>query len=193
VQLIIAAVSGFSILAVLLYLLRRPTGVEHAGNEAAEPSASASAAPPAAIVRTKVENQEKPPVRVKVGQVQRFRCGSSPKNLASEPGLCDSLPFFEQSIVKAVLENPDCAPKQKEEGTINYALAIDFRNREVKIYPGKSGSWRGPQAKKATDCIKKAFPAPAWDTMAHQYRYYVIALLATYPADSTTAELPDFK
>jgi hypothetical protein len=194
VQLIIAAISGFSILAVLLYLLRRPSGVEHAGaDETPEPPASASSGPPAAIVRTKVESPEKPPVRVKVGTVQRQRCGSSPKNLASEPGLCDSLPFFEQSLVKAVLENPDCAPKQKEEGTISYALSIDFRNHETKLYPGKSGSWRGPQAKKAVECVKRALPAPTWDTMGHQYRYYLISLLATYPAESTTADLPDFK
>jgi hypothetical protein len=194
VQLIIAVVSGFSILAVLLYLLRRPTGVEHTGaDEPTEPSASASAAPPATVVRTKVETPEKAPARVKVGTVQRQRCGSSPKNLASEPGLCDSLPFFEQALVKAVLENPDCAPKQKEEGTISYALSIDFRNHETKLYPGKSGSWRGPQAKKATDCVKRAIPAPTWDTMGHQYRYYLISLVATYPAESTTADLPDFK
>jgi len=192
-QLIIAAVSAFSILAVLLYLWRRPSGLEHAAKEdAAEPSASASAAPPA-IVRTKVDAPQKPPLRVKVGTVQRVRCGASPKNLASEPGLCDALPFFEQSLTKAVLENPDCAPKAKEEGTINYALAVDFRNREAKLYPGKSGSWKGPQAKKAAECVKKALPAPTWDTMGHQYRYYLIALLATYPADSTAAVLPDFK
>lgn len=194
VQLIIAVVSGFSILAVLLYLLRRPTGVEHTGtDEPTEPSASASAAPPAAVVRTKVDTPEKPLSRVKVGTVQRQRCGSSPKNLASEPGLCDSLPFFEQALVKAVLENPDCAPKQKEEGTISYALSIDFRNHETKLYPGKSGSWRGPQAKKAAECVKRAIPAPTWDTMGHQYRYYLISLVATYPAESTTADLPDFK
>jgi hypothetical protein len=194
VQLIIAGVFGFSILAVLLYLMRRPSGLEHAArDDAASPSSSASAAAPSAIVRTKVETQEKPPVRVKVSTVQRLRCGSSPKNLASEPGLCDSLAFFEQAIVKAVLENPDCAPKAKEEGTINYALAVDFRNREFKLYPGRSGSWKGPQAKKAAECVKRALPAPTWDTMGHQYRYYLIALLATYPAASNAAELPDFK
>jgi hypothetical protein len=194
VQLIIAVVSAFSILAVLLYLLRRPTGVEHAGaDEPAEPSASASAAPPAAVVRTKVESSEKAPARVKVGTVQRQRCGSSPKNLASEPGLCDALPFFEQALVKAVLENPDCAPKQKEEGTISYALSLDFRNHETKLYPGKSGSWRGPQAKKAAECVKRAITAPTWDTMGHQYRYYLISVVATYPAESTAADLPDFK
>lgn len=192
-QIVIATVFGFSILAVLLYLWRRPSGLEHAAHdEASEPSASASAAP-SAIVRTKVEAPQKPPVRVKVGTVQRLRCGSSSTHLASEPGLCDSLPFFEQALVKAVLENPDCAPKEKDEGTINYALAIDFRGREIKLYPGKSGSWKGPQAKKATECIKRTLPAPTWDTMGHQYRYYLIALLATYPAESTAADLPDFK
>src|ERR1051325_9474394 len=74
-QIIIATVFGISILAVLLYLLRRPSGAEHeARDDAAEPSASALAAAPSAIVRTSLEAPQKAPVRVKVGTVQRQRC-----------------------------------------------------------------------------------------------------------------------
>src|SRR5262245_1995939 len=67
-QLLIAIVFGFTVLAVLLYLWRRPSGTEHAEHDGAA-AASASAAPAPVILRTKVEEPKKaPPPPVKLGQ-----------------------------------------------------------------------------------------------------------------------------
>jgi hypothetical protein len=192
-QLVIALVLGFTILAVILYLWRRPSGTEHAAHDPAEPSASA-AAPPPPIVRTKVEAPKKPPPRVKVSAVQHLLCGASAKLSGGESSLCDSLPFFEQGLEKAITDTAaDCVPKAKEEGTINFVLIVDFRNHEVRVYPGRSGSWKGKAAKKAAECVKHALSAPTWDTLAHQYRYYRLSMLATYPADVTEEGLPTFQ
>lgn len=193
-QLVIALVLGFTILAVLLYLMRRPSGTEHDGHDAmAEPSASALAPPPS-IVRTKVEPPKKPVERVKVGAVQRLRCGASAKLSGGEGSLCDSLPFFEQALTKAVTDSVDCAPKGKEEGSINYVLVVDFRAHALRLYPGRSGSWKGKQAKAAAECVKRALPAPTWDTLTHQYRHYMLAVLATYPALGPSGDgLPTFQ
>ena len=192
-QLVIALVLGFTILAVILYLWRRPSGTEHATHEATEPSASATAVLPP-IVRTKVEVPKKPPPRVKVGAVQHLLCGASPKLASGETSLCDSLPFFEQGLEKAITDTaPDCVPKAKEEGNINFVLVVDFRNHDARVYPGRSGTWKGKSAKKAAECVKHAMSAPAWDTIAHQYRYYRLSMLATYPADTTDEGLPSFQ
>jgi len=92
-------------------------------------SPSASAAPPPTILRTKVTPKETPPVpRVKIGAVQHLKCGASPKLFAGESSLCDSLPFFEQSLVKAIDEKSDCAPKAKEEP----AIYFDFDSSLLK-------------------------------------------------------------
>lgn len=193
-QLAIAFILGTTILAVLLYLMRRPSAVEHDARDApAEPSASAVPAAPT-IVRTPVAPKEKPPVpRVKIGAVQHVKCGASPKFLSSESSLCDSLPFFEQALIKAIDEKVDCAPKAKEEGSINYVMIVNFRTHDFRVYPGRSGSWRGKQAKQAAECIKHALPAPTWDSLIHQYRYYVFAVLATYPKQAADDGLPNFQ
>jgi len=82
-QLAIAFILGTTILAVLLYMMRRPSAVDHDSHDApAEPSASAAPAP--VIVRTPVAPKEKPPVlRVKIGAVQHVKCGASPKLFAA--------------------------------------------------------------------------------------------------------------
>jgi hypothetical protein len=192
-QLVIALVFGFTILAVILYLWRKPNGTEHAAHDAAEPSASA-VVPLAPIVRTKVDPPKKPVPRVRVSQVQHLKCGASPKASGGEGSLCDSLPFFEQAFERAIVDTAaDCVPQPKEEHTINFVLVVDFRNHEARVYAGRSGSWKGKAAKKATECAKHALSAPAWDTLAHQYRYYMLSILATYPAASTVDGLPTFE
>jgi hypothetical protein len=120
--------------------------------------------------------------RVRLGPPQRIKCSAGASVRGQESGLCDSLPALEQGLAKAIRENVDCAPKTGKEGTINFVLTVDFTNRRLHVFPGASGSWRGPQARRATQCVKKALPPPAWDSMSHQYRYYSIAVLATYPA-----------
>jgi hypothetical protein len=192
-QLVIALVLGFSVLAVVLYLWRRPSGTEHRHDAAADPSASAVPVVPGPIVRTRLEEPQKPAARVKLGTVQRVKCGATPRLTAPDNGLCDALPFFEQALSKAVEDGVDCAPKSKEDGSISYVLIVDFRNRELRMYPGKSGTFHGPQAKKAVECVKKTLPAPTWDTMAHQYRYYMLSLLASYPGVVANEDGPDFK
>lgn len=190
-QLVIALVCGFTILAVMLYLWRRPSGTEHAESASAEPSASAAPAVPA-IVRTRVEEPKQKPPQVKLGTVSHVKCGASAKLIAGEGSLCDSLPPFEQALQKAITETIDCAPKSPTEGTINYVLLVDYKNRDFRVYPGRSGSWRGKQAKKATECVKRAMGAPSFEG-PHQYRHYVLAVLATYPPQADATGLPNFE
>jgi hypothetical protein len=174
--LVVAAVILLVIVAVPLYLLRRPTGgvrAAGAGASASAASASASVAPPPSSLLPK------PPERLKLGSPQKVRCGAA-ANRGAEGNLCDSLPFFEQGLASAIQSTLDCAPQLKTEGTINYVLNIDFGKKKVHVFPGASGSWRGPQARRASKCVQRALPAVDWATVAHQHRHYSIALMATY-------------
>jgi hypothetical protein len=188
---LVALVFGFTILAVLLYLWRSPATEGAAASDAGATPAPSAEVP--TIVRTKVEPEKKAAPRLQVGPPQRIKCGAPPTRTAAQDSLCDSLPFFEKELARAIEQTLDCAPSQKEEGTINYVMAIDFRTHEVRIYPGQSGSWRGKQAKKAAECVKRALSAPTWATISHQYRYYLIAIQASYPARVDDDGLPDFK
>jgi len=192
-QLVIAFVLGTTLLAVMLYLWRKPSAAPRDAHDVVVPSASASAEAPA-IVRTPVAPKEKEKApRVKIGAAQRLKCGASPRALTGEASVCDSLPFFEQSLAKAIDEKVDCVPGGKDEGSINYVLTVDFRTHDIHLYPGRSGTWHGKQGKSATECVKKALPPPTWNSLMHQYRYYVIAILATYPKKAPEDGLPNFQ
>jgi hypothetical protein len=175
-QLVVLGVVALVIVAVPLYLVRRPSGSdkkEAASASASVGSAAASAAPaPSALL-------PKPPERLKLGAPQRVRCGAAASG-GNEGNLCDSLPFFEQALATAIQSSVECAPKVNSEGSINYVLSIDFGAKKLHVFPGASGSWRGKQARRATDCVKKALPPPDWTTITHQYRHYAIAILASY-------------
>jgi hypothetical protein len=190
-QIVVALVVVCVLIAVPLYLLRRP------GGKAANPATSASAsahgdagAAPSTSAGTALTPLDagKPPERLRVGAVQRVRCGASAGG-GHEGNICDSVPAFEEALSKAVRDNPDCTPKANEPGTINYVLTVDFSKKALHLFPGASGGWRGKQARRAITCIKRAFVQPDWTTMQHQYRFYTIAVLATYfPASGPPAD-----
>jgi len=191
-QIVVALVAVCILIAVPLYLLRRP-----GGKSAAIASASAmldAGKPPAlpgsaGAVVTPLDGG-KPAERLRVAAVQHVRCGAS-ANGGHEGNVCDSVPFFEEALSKAVRENPDCAPKANEQGTVNYVLTVDFQRKSLHLFPGASGQWRGKQARRAVNCIKRAFVSPDWSNTQHQYRFYTIAVLATYlPANAPAPGTP---
>ena len=191
-QIVVALVAVCVLIAVPLYLLRRPGGKSAATAGSASAGLDAGSAPLAASSATTVTPLDagKPPDRLRVGPVQHVRCGASAGG-GHEGNVCDSVPFFEEALSKAVLANPDCAPKQSESGTLNYVLTVDFQRKSLHLFPGASGGWRGKQARRAVQCIKRAFQQPDWSTIQHQYRFYTIAVLATYfpanaPANTAT-------
>jgi hypothetical protein len=113
--------------------------------------------------------------------VQRVKCSASAAVRGQEGELCDALEPLEAAFREAIAKAVDCAPKTGSEGTINYVLTLDFRNKKKNVFPGASGEWKGPQARRAAVCVEKAFRAPNWDNVRHQYNYYMLAILATYP------------
>lgn len=185
-QLVVAGVVCVILIAVPLYLLRRPSATTGAVASASA-SVSAPHLPPAPVaVDAGAVPPPKPTERVRLAPPQRVKCGANAASARIEGGLCDSLPSIEQGLVTAIKASLDCAPKRKEEGSINFVVSVDFNQRRFHVFPGASGSWRGPQARKATECANRAFPNPDWGAIAHQYRYYWVAVLATYPLAGTT-------
>ncbi|HEY2405140.1 MAG TPA: hypothetical protein VGI10_04010 [Polyangiaceae bacterium] len=192
-QIVVALVVVCILIAVPLYLVRRPNG-----KAAPAPSASAlvdmgklgvppagSAAAPEAV------DAGKPPEKIRLSTVQHVRCGAS-ANAGHEGNLCDAVPFFEDALTRAVRDNPDCGPKKIDaEGTLNYVLTIDFQKKSVHLFPGASGKWHGKQARKSTTCVKHALSAPDWSLLQHQHRFYTIAVLATYLPTTPSPAAPD--
>lgn len=176
-QVVIALSAVLVLLAVPLYLLRRPSEV---------PPPEVDTAPSAFAPTVPVEETTKSDERLELGQPVRVKCGPSAKATGQRGALCDQLPFFESALSAAVKQAVDCAPRTAEGGSINYVLQLDFDRRSMHVFPGASGSWKGPQARRAATCVKQALATPNWETQRHQYRYYEIAVLATYPPPGPT-------
>jgi hypothetical protein len=189
-QAVIAGMIALVLFAVPLYLLRRP----------ATPLVAAPAptsAPAARGFGGVVRDEASPDAgagspAVQLSPVQRVRCGSSPRTLAAEGSLCDALPPLERALARAIEQNVECAPRTSKGGTLNYVLEVDFDRRQVSMFAGQSGSWRGPQARTAARCVLRQLPAVDWERIDHQYRYYAIAIMGTYPAPDPLEELPVF-
>jgi hypothetical protein len=173
-QTILAMAVAVLIIALPLYLLRRPRS----------PTATAREQVPTTFVPSvpSVPTEPKRDERLILGPIERVRCGPSPGAVGQAGRSCDALPFFEQALTEAIDNAVDCAPRTREGGTLNYVLKIDFAQKQMHVFPGASGSWRGPQARHATKCVKHGLKAPEWDKIEHQFRYYELAILAKYQA-----------
>jgi hypothetical protein len=185
-QLVVFAVLVVLIVAIPLYLLRQPTTGSDNG-----PIPEKTARDPG-LIRSQPD-AGKPATKVELGELQRVQCSSSPAKKGNEGPLCDGLPQIEKAFKDAVSANASCAPRTGKSGTINFVLSVDFQSKQLNVFPGASGQWKGPQAKAAAECVERALPEIKWDETQHRYRYYMIALLATYPAPDPTEGFPAFE
>lgn len=175
-QIVVALVVALTLVAVPLYLMRRPSALRQTPVDAGVPDATAPISSARVLEAPDAGN---PPERLRLAPPQRVRCGATPRG-GQEGALCDQLVVLEEALAAAIRNTQSCAPKVKQPGTINYVLTVDFTTRALHVFPGASGELRGPQARRATACVKRAIAKPDWDALRHQYRHYTIAVLATY-------------
>ena len=187
-QVIVALVCAAMLIAVPLYLWRKPS--TKATQAAA--SASASSGMQAELKAPAAAAGAAPAPRLTLGAVQKVRCGATPSASQREGTLCDTLGPFEDALKKAILSSEECAPKAKTKGSINFVLTIDFAHKKLHVFPGASGDWHGKIARRATSCVSNAVKIADWN-IPHQYRHYAIAVLATYagpPANDVATPAP---
>ncbi len=184
-QLVVAAVGIMLIVAVPLYFLRRPS----TSDSAAE---AHSAAERSRLIRTTIEAGA-PKVEVKLGVIQRLKCSAAFNKEGNEGSLCDRLPSLESQFEKAVKDAVECAPNTGKGGSINFVLSADFNQKRLNVFPGASGSWKGPQAKATAKCVQRAVENTPWLETPHNYRFYLLGLMANYPAPDPMGMVPEFE
>jgi hypothetical protein len=191
VQLIIALVAGLVLVAVPLYLWRRPGASKHDSVDGGADAAVVEAGPlpdattnllAAALDGGSVSSGDIALEKVKMVKCQRPGPGKT------TPDMCDRQPFFEEALVKAVLENVSCAPKVPKGGSVSFAMKIDFKKKSFHVWAGRSGTIRAKRAAPVIECISRAIPTPNWEALAHQYTVYTIAVQATYPPNEKASE-----
>ncbi len=184
-QVILLAVGVALLLSIPLYLLRTP-----AEQTKKEPSGDAPLGFAPSVPAGTVEDEKDELVEME--EAVLVKCASRPGIRGKSGRLCDRIESIEKSLRTAITETYDCAPRTGEEGTLNYVLTVDFAAHKLRVFPGASGSWKGPQARRATQCVKRALSAPDWEKLPHEYGYYEIAVMTTYKPPPPT-EAPMFE
>jgi len=182
-QMVLLAVGVILLLAVPLYVLRTPADKPQRPTEGAAPLGFAPSIP----AGTEEKQEDKALV---LSEPTMVKCAASPTATPKSGRLCDALLPVTKSLLTAIRDSADCAPRTGEEGSLNYVLTVDFTQHRLHVFPGASGTWKGPQARRATQCVKRALSAPDWEKLTHEHAYYEIAVLATYkPPPPTEAPL----
>jgi hypothetical protein len=178
VQMIISLVVGLVLVAVPLYLWRRPQQVESgaAGATSASASGPVTYVPPAAVSALKP--------KVKLSPFKTIRC-VDPGPSKTPPERCDHVTYFEDALSRSIQENVICAPSTKAGANISFVMDLDFRRKKLKIYRGKSSSLSRGRTKELFRCVKRGMPTPEWGSIPHQHARYVVSAKASYPPSET--------
>ncbi|EYF02249.1 hypothetical protein [Chondromyces apiculatus] len=176
-QIIIALVAGLILVAVPLYLWRRP-------RPESIPSADAATSASGSVSALPLTLPQPAPPAVTLSPFTNIRC-ENPGPGKTPPERCDHVTFFEDALARAIRENVSCAPTGKAPVTVSFVLETDFRRKRLNLYSGKSSTLKRAKAKELIKCIDRAMPKPDWGTIPHQYVKYKVNVIATYPPDAS--------
>ncbi len=169
--MIVALILGLVLVAIPLYLWRRPRADSiSVGNGSGEtpvlPAVTAAAVAP----------EEK----LVVGEAKILSC-SEPKK--GSPAPCDRAPELESALSKAVEETASCVPRDAGGGTIVYVAEIAVKKKTVAVTTPKDGRTL-KNAKVASSCekaMKSKLSLLPFDSMKLEHARYKLSVTATYP------------
>jgi hypothetical protein len=175
-QIVIALVAGLILVAVPLYLWRRPRPESIPSADASPADAGANDADAALAPLAPVP----PPVNVQLSAFTTLKC-ENPGPGKTPPERCDHVPFFEDGLARAIRDNAACAPASSSPVKVSYVMEMDFRRKRTNLFIGKSSTIKKEKGKELLRCVTRGMPTPDWGTIVHQYSRYKVNVTATYP------------
>jgi len=175
-QMIVALVLGLVLVAIPLYLWRRPRAesviAARANTDAGLGNLQTITPPDAAPADDKVT----------LGELHVLSChDSGPKK--TPPEQCDHVAEVEKAFAKAIEENAACVPKDAGGGTIQYVADVSFKKHGATVSVPKDGR-TFKNHKVATNCatvVKSRLAALPFESVTHAHARYKLAITATYP------------
>lgn len=202
VQVILALVAALVLVAVPLYLWRRP-------QPASIPSADAATASSAPVISAPVgaaATDEAPgavlpngapqlvPSKqgkdVDVAPVKTLKCQDAGSG-RTPPERCDGLRSLEDALVRAIKDSASCAPQSRSGYVASFVLEVHFGKKRTNLFFGKSTTVSKSRRKELLRCVEKALASPDWDRIPHQHLRYSLNAVATYPAAGDPTELKE--
>lgn len=173
--MIVALILGLVLVAIPLYLWRRPraeaitvaTGTADAGVLPAVTAAATGAAEDKLVI----------------GDAKLISCHDpGPKKTAPEQ--CDRVADMEKAFAKSIEESASCVSREAGGGTIIYVAEVIFgKKKVVSVGTPKEGRTL-KSAKIAGACeklVKTRFGNMPFDAAKHEHAKYRISITATYP------------
>ncbi len=179
-QVILALVAALVVVAVPLYLWRRPTPATIPSADAA--TAPSSLPPPVGSGPTGMPQMVAAASgpQVEVAPVKTLKC-QDPGPGRTPPERCDGLRAFEDSLVRAIKDSQSCAPPSKNGYVVSFVLEAHFGKKRTNLFFGKSTTLSKSRRKELLRCVEKAMATPEWDRIPHQHQKYTLNAIATYP------------
>lgn len=183
VQMIIGLVVGLVLVAVPLYLWRRPEQATPDEVEAMTGDGGVGLGVDGAVPYVPLMDASAGP-NVKLSAFDTIKC-QDPGSGKTPPSRCDHIEFFEDALARAIQDNALCGPSTKTGATVSFVLDFSFRRKSWKVYRGNSSTASEAETKELFRCVKKAMPTPDWGSIPHQHSRYVVNVKATYPPSET--------
>ena len=174
-QMIVALILGLVLVAIPLYLWRRPRA-ESISATIGTTDAGALPAVTAGATSASGEGQ------LVVGEAKVVSChDAGPKS--TPPEKCDHVTEIERMFAKSIEESASCVPKDAGGGSVVWIADITFKKKSVLVMSAKAGNTL--KSKKAIASCEKAIraklPSLPYDTVKHEHARYFISVAATYP------------
>ena len=178
-QTIAAVVLGVVLVAVPLYLWRRPRSV-------ADPVVRDDAAEvPVAEAPEVTPEDEAGAHALALGDPRILEC-KDPGAAHTPAERCDHLGPFEKGFAQAILDAHDCVPAGPARGTITYVADVAFTHRRAPVLVSAPKDGRSVKSYKVVEAcvaaVRRGLSAVAIDGLVHAHARYRIAVSATYPA-----------
>jgi hypothetical protein len=173
--MIVALILGLVLVAIPLYLWRRPRAESIAVNT----SAADAGALPAVTAATTAGPEEK----LVIGDPKILSC-HDPGPRKTAPEQCDHVTELEKAFAKAIEENASCVPRDAGGGTIIYVADVGFaKKRSVAVSTPKEGrTLKNPKvAGTCEKAIKGRLSSLPLESIKHEHARYRVSITATYP------------
>jgi len=180
-QLVGAFLLGILLLAVPLYLWRRPRSAPPASRPdaaTAEPPRDVAAAPSA------LPEAPTPPKPVRLEEARILEC-HDPGTRRIPVDQCDHIPALEKALADAIEATHGCVPPDAGMGSIEYVADVAFgahRNGVTVALPRDGRSFKNPKIVKSCAAgVRSRLSTLPLEPLAHAHSRYKLAVIASYP------------
>jgi hypothetical protein len=174
-QMIVALILGLVLVAIPLYLWRRPRAESIAVNTGATDAGALPAVTAAATPST----EEK----LVIGDAKILSCHDpGPKKTAPEQ--CDHVVELEKAFAKAIEESSSCVAREAGGGTIIYVADITFKRKGgvTMATPREGRTLKSPKVAGACEkAVKNRLSNVSLEPMKHEHARYRMSITASYP------------